>query len=115
MPPAAIKQVAHAGLGIGAKIDMVYTLAHPHGPIQIFMPNASAKDRIGGTVTRQDQQVIKKKMVNCVFFTNPLLPGVELFCSITAQFAMKEKAAIPWAAFVPNVVGTPGVQPLGGT
>ena len=75
--------MAHAGLGIGAKIDMVYTLAHPHGPIQIFMPNASAKDRIGGTaVTRQDQQVIKKKMVNCVVFTNPLLPGVELFCSI---------------------------------
>ena len=54
-------------------------------------------------------------MVNCVFFTNPLLPGVELFCSFTAQFAMKEKAAIPWAAFVPNVVVAPGVQPLGGT
>ena len=115
MPPPLMKQVAHSGLGIGAKIDMIYTLAHPHGPILNFMPNASAKDRIGGTVTRLDQQVIKKKMVNCVFFTNPSLPGVELFCSITAQFAMKEKAAIPWASFAPIAAVVPGVQALDGT
>ena len=54
-------------------------------------------------------------MVNYVFFTNPSLPGVELSCSITAQFAMKEKAAIPWPSFAPIVAVVPGVQPLDGT